>query len=318
MTKYLISRVISMIPVVFLVTLFVFILGQMIPGDPLLQMIPPEEAQKLSREDLDRMRAAYGLDRPIFVQYAEWLLRLAQGDLGSSIRTRQPVFGLVMERLPVTVQLAVMSMVLALMVGIPLGIYAALHPRTMSDTGASVISLLGISMPNIFLATVLIFVFSYSLRWLPAGGFVPLRANVGESLLLMLMPAFTMGTALMGSIMRITRASMLEVLNLDYISTARAKGVSEGSVVYRHALKNAFIPVMTVLGLQIGGLLGGAFIVEQIFAIPGLGRLTVNAIFGRDFPIVQGVVLFFALTYLFVNLIVDLAYAWLDPRIRYA
>jgi peptide/nickel transport system permease protein len=317
-TKYLISRVIAMIPVVFLVTMFVFILGQMLPGDPLLQMLPPEEAQKLSREDLDRMRSAYGLDRPIFVQYADWLVRLAQGDLGSSIRTRQPVFDLVVERLPVTIQLTVMSMVLALLVGIPLGIYAALHPRTLSDTSASVISLVGISMPNIFLATVLIFIFSYTLRWLPAGGFVSLVSDPGKSLLLMLMPAFTMGTSLMGSIMRITRASMLEVLNLDYIATARAKGASPRSVVYRHALKNAFIPVMTVLGLQIGGLLGGAFIVEQIFAIPGLGRLTVNAIFGRDFPIVQGVVLFFALTYLFVNLIVDLAYAWLDPRIRYA
>lgn len=316
--QYMFRRLLAMVPVLFLVTLFVFLLGHMIPGDPLLELLPADEVQGLSKADLEAMRAIYGLDRPIIVQYTEWLSRLLQGDLGVSLKTRQPVWDLIVQRLPATTQLTVMSMVLALMVGIPLGIYAALRPRTIADTTASIVSLLGISIPNIFLATVLIFIFSYSLRWISAGGYVPLHQNVGQSLLLLLMPAFTMGTSLMGSIMRITRASMLEVLNLDFISTARAKGVTERDVMYRHALKNAFIPVLTVLGLQIGGLLGGAFIVEQIFAIPGLGRLSVNAIFGRDFPIVQGVVLFFALTYLFVNLIVDLAYAWLDPRIRYA
>lgn len=316
--QYLANRFLSMIPVVFLVTLFVFIMGHMMPGDPLLQLLPPEEAQQLSRADLERMRAAYGLDRPMFVQYGEWLTQLVQGDFGLSLRNRQPVSFLVIERLPVTFQLAVMSILLALLVGIPLGVYAALRPRTIVDSSASVTALLGVSMPNIFLATVLIFVFAYQLRWFPAGGYTSLQENVGESLWLMLLPAFTMGTALMGSIMRITRASMLEVLNLDYIATARAKGAGENNVIYRHALKNAFIPVITVLGLQIGGLLGGAFIVEQIFAIPGLGRLTVNAIFSRDYPVVQGVVLFFALTYLFVNLFVDVVYAWLDPRIRYA
>lgn len=318
MNQYILKRLVLMIPVALLVTLFVFILGQLIPGDPLLQMIPPEEAQQLSREDLANMRAAFGLDRPIIVQYVDWLSRLLQGDLGASLRTRQPVLNLIIQRLPVTIQLTVMSMFIALIFGIPLGIYAALRPRTVSDSVASVVALLGISMPNIFLATVLIFIFSYTLQWIPAGGFVPLSTSVSQSLLLMLMPAFTMGTSLLGSIMRVTRASMLEVLSLDYIATARAKGASERIVVYRHALKNAFIPVMTVLGLQIGGLLGGAFIVEQIFAIPGVGRLTVNSIFGRDFPVVQGVVLFFAITYLVVNLLVDLAYAWLDPRIRYS
>lgn len=317
MTTYLARRVLAMIPVAFLVTLFVFVLGHMIPGDPLLQLLPADEVQRMTLADLEAMRAAYGLDRPVLVQYGEWLVRLFQGDLGASLRTRQPVMGLIVERLPVTAQLTIMSMVLALVLGIPMGIYAALRPRSPGDTIASIMALLGISMPNIFLASVLIFVFSYSLRWISAGGYVPLGQDVGQSLLLLLMPAFTMGTSLLGSIMRITRASMLEVLSLDYIATARAKGVSERNVMYRHALKNAFIPVLTVLGLQVGGLLGGAFIVEQIFAVPGLGRLTVNAIFGRDFPIVQGVVLFFALTYLVVNLLVDLAYAWFDPRIRY-
>lgn len=317
MNRYIAKRLLAMVPVALLVTLFVFILGQLIPGDPLLQMIPPEEAQQLSRADLDAMRAALGLNRPIFVQYMDWLVRVLQGDLGASLRTRQPVSNLIVQRLPVTLQLAIMSMVIALIIGIPLGIYAALRPQTISDSVASILALLGISTPNIFLATVLIFIFSYTLQWIPAGGFVALQANMRESLLLMLMPAVTMGTSLLGSIMRITRASMLEVLGMDYIATARAKGASGQTVVYRHALKNAFIPVMTVLGLQIGGLLGGAFIVEQIFAIPGLGRLTVNSIYGRDFPVVQGVVLFFAITYLMVNLLVDLAYAWLDPRIRY-
>ncbi len=307
-----------MLPVALLVTFFVFVLGHLIPGDPLLQLLSPDEVQRLTRDDLEEMRAAYGLDRPIVVQYGEWLVRLAQGDLGSSLRTRQPVLTLIVERFPVTGHLALMSMVIALILGVPLGIYAAIRARTTADTFASIISLLGISMPNIFLASVLIFVFSYSLQWVSAGGYVPPSQDLGQSIILLIMPAFTMGTSLLGSIMRITRASMLEVLGLEYISTARAKGASERSVLYRHALKNAFIPVLTVLGLQIGGLLGGAFIVEQIFAVPGLGRLTVNSIYGRDFPVVQGVVLFFALTYLVVNLMVDLMYAWLDPRIRYA
>ena len=317
MNRYLLTRLLSMIPVVLLVTLFVFVMGRLIPGDPLLQLIPPEEARTLTADQLQRMRQAYGLDDPIPVQYANWFVGLVQGDLGNSIRTQQPVVHLIIQRLPVTGQLALLSMMISLSVGIPLGVLAALRPRTTSDSIASITALIGVSMPNIFLATALIFIFAYTLRLMPSGGFVPFASAPLESLKYTLMPAVTLGTGLMGSVMRITRTSMIEVLNLDYISTARAKGLSEQRVIYRHALKNAFIPVLTVIGLQIGGILGGSFIVEQIFAIPGVGRLAVNSIFARDYPTVQGVVLFIALVYLAVNLIVDLVYAALDPRIRY-
>ena len=318
MNRYLLTRLLSMIPVALLVTLFVFVLGRMIPGDPLLQLIPPEEARTLTADQMERMRRAYGLDQPIPVQYASWIVGLVQGDLGNSIRTQQPVVDLIVQRLPVTGQLAVLSMLISLTFGIPLGVIAALRPRSATDSVASITALIGVSMPNIFLATVLIFVFAYTLRMMPSGGFVPFATAPWESLRFTLMPAITLGTGLMGSVMRITRTSMIEVLNLDYVATARAKGLGERRVIFRHALKNAFIPVLTVVGLQIGGILGGSFIVEQIFAIPGVGRLAVNSIFARDYPVVQGVVLFVALVYLAVNLIVDLIYAALDPRIRYS
>jgi peptide/nickel transport system permease protein len=317
LNRYLVTRILAMIPVVVLVTLFVFVMGRMIPGDPLLQLVPPEEARNLTPADMERMRRAYGLDAPIPVQYASWMIGLAQGDLGTSIRTRQPVAHLIAQRLPITGQLALMSMLISLSLGIPLGVIAALRPRTVTDSFASITALVGVSMPNIFLATLLVFVFAYTLRWMPSGGFIPFAASPLDSLKHTLLPAVTLGTALMGSVMRITRTSMIEVLNLDYVSTARAKGLSERRVIYGHALKNAFIPVLTVIGLQIGGILGGSFIVEQIFAIPGVGRLAVNSIFARDYPVVQGVVLFIALVYLVINLVVDLIYALLDPRIRY-
>lgn len=318
MTTYLATRLTSMIPVVLLVTLFVFFLGRMIPGDPIMQLIPPEEARTLTPEQIEGMRRAYGLDRPIAVQYLSWIGDLGQGDLGRSIRNRQEVTFMVAERLPVTGQLALMSMIISLAIGVPLGVVAALRPRSALDSVTSVTALVGVSMPNIFLATVLIFIFAFTLQVMPSGGFVRFTDAPLESLKHALLPAITLGTGLMGSVMRITRTSMIEVLGLDYVATARAKGLAPHRVLFGHALKNAFIPVLTVIGLQVGGILGGSFIVEQIFAIPGIGRLAVNAIFARDYPVVQGVVLFIALVYLVVNLVVDLVYASLDPRIRYA
>jgi peptide/nickel transport system permease protein len=318
MTNYLITRLTSMIPVVLLVTLFVFFLGRMIPGDPVMQLIPPEEARNLTPEQLDGMRRSFGLDRPILVQYFSWIGDLARGDLGRSIRNRQHVTFMVAERLPVTGQLALMSMMISITLGVPLGVLAALRPRSSLDSVTSVVALIGVSMPNIFLASALIFVFAYTLQIMPSGGFIRFSDAPLESLKYALLPAITLGTGLMGSVMRITRTSMIEVLGLDYVATARAKGLAPARVLFAHALKNAFIPVLTVIGLQVGGILGGSFIVEQIFAIPGIGRLAVNAIFARDYPVVQGVVLFIAIVYLVVNLLVDLIYAALDPRIRYA
>lgn len=317
MSRYLAARLVSMIPVVFLVTLMVFVLGHLIPGDPVLQLIPSEEAGRLTPKDLGGMRAAYGLDRPLPVQYVDWLGRVLRGDLGRSLRTRKPVLDLILQRLPVTAEVAFFAMLLSLSAAIPLGIRAALRSGTAEDTAVSIIGLVGLSTPHIFIASVLIFVFSYTLNLLPAGGYTPPFADPGRNLVMMLMPAFTLGTGLMGSVMRITRTSVVEVLRTEYITAARAKGVVERRVLYRHALKNAFIPVTTVIGLQIGALLGGAFISETIFAIPGVGRLAIGSIFARDFPVVQGVVMFVALLYLVINLVVDLVYAWLDPRIRF-
>jgi peptide/nickel transport system permease protein len=317
MVQFIVRRLLSLIPVLVLVTGFVFVLGRLLPGDPVLQLIPPEEAANITEQDLAGLRALHGLDRPIAVQYVSWVGNAVRGDLGYSMRSHRPVSVTVSERLPVTLQLAAMAMLLAVVVGIPLGIVAALWPRTVVDSAASVTALAGLSMPNIFVGTVLIFVFAYTLQWLPSDGFVPLGRSVRLSLTHMILPAITMGTAMTGSIMRMTRTSLLDVLSMNYIATARSKGLAEQTVLVKHALKNALVPVVTVIGLQIGTLLSGSFITEQIFSLPGVGRLAVSSIFSRDYPVVQGVVMLFAVSYLLVNLIVDLLYAWLNPRIRY-
>lgn len=317
MTRFVLRRLIYLLPVLLLVTGFVFTIGRMLPGDPVLQLVPPEEAANVTEEDLARLRALHGLDRPIAVQYVAWLAGVARGDLGRSIRTSRPVLETVVERVPVTLQLAALASVFAVVVGIPLGIVAALRPRTWVDSFASVTALAGLSLPNIFVGTLLIFIFAYTLQWMPSDGFVPLSRGIGRSLLHMVMPAITLGTGLTGAIMRMTRTSLLDVLSQNYIATARSKGLAERRVLLGHAMKNALIPVVTIVGLQLGALLSGSFIVEQIFSLPGVGRLAVSSIFARDFPVVQGVVMLFAVTYLVVNLLVDLLYARLDPRIRY-
>ena len=317
MARYLSTRIITAVPVVLLVTLLVFVMGHLLPGDPVLQLVPPEEAARFTQADLARLRAAYGLDRPLPAQYVSWLWRALHADLGRSLRNRRPVDRLIEERLPVTGQLAAMAVLLSLACAIPLGGVAALHAGRPEDTLASTVGLLGLSVPSIFTGTVLLFVFAYVLRVLPAGGYVAPAQALGRNLLGMLMPAFTLGTAFMGSVMRVTRTSVVETLRMEYVTTARAKGVAERRVVGRHALRNALVPVTTIVALQIGGVLGGTFITEQIFAIPGVGTLAVGSIFARDFPVVQGVVMFFALLYLFINLAADVCYAWLDPRIRY-
>lgn len=318
MRRYVATRLFWMVPVALLVSFMVFVMARMIPGDPVLQMIPPEEALNLKQEDLDRIRHQMGLDRPMLIQYGEWLNRLAHGDLGRSLRTREPVQEIIQRRLPLTIQLASTGMVMSLLIAIPLGIWAAVRRGAFQDALASVIGLLGLSVPHIFLGIVLIYVFTFRLRLLPSSGFVPLLENPLQSLKLMLMPGFVIGTGLMGSVMRTTRTSMLDVLRSEYITTARSKGLAERTVIYKHALKNAMVPVITVIGLQTAGLLGGSFIVEQIFALPGVGKIAVGAIFSRDFPVVQGVVLFFSVLYLVINLIVDMLYGLIDPRIRYA
>lgn len=313
MGRYILRRLLSMIPVLFIVSLIVFSLLHLSPGDPAISML----GEEATPESIANLRGRLGLDEPLPVQYVKWSSSVVQGDLGRSIRSNQPVREAIIQRLPVTIELALLSVLVSLVIAIPVGIISAMRRNTPVDTVSTTFALLGVSLPNFFLAILLIFLFSVHLRWLSPIGYTPFIEDPVDNLRRMIMPALTLGTALSAIVMRMTRSSLLEVLDQDYVRTARAKGLREASVVRVHALKNAMVPVVTVVGLQVGGLLGGAIIVEQIFVLPGIGRLLVDAIFQRDFPMVQGVVLFASLAFLFANLAVDLLYAYLDPRIRY-
>jgi peptide/nickel transport system permease protein len=314
MFYYIIKRLIAMLPVLVLVSLIVFTITHLTPGDPALIML----GEEATPQALTALRHELGLDQPLPVQYLVWLSHVLRGDLGRSIRTNQPVIEAIMQRLPVTLELTILAMIISMIVAIPAGIVSATRRNSASDLISTTLALLGISMPSFFLAILLIFVFSLKVRWLPPMGYTPFQKGVWENLRGMILPAITLGAAAMAIVARLTRSTLLEALQQDYVRTARAKGLREQAVIYSHALKNAMIPITTILGLQIGFLLGGAVITETIFALPGVGRLVVASIFERDFPLVQGVVLFLALMHLVVNLIVDLLYAYLDPRIRMA
>lgn len=314
MGRYVFRRLVQMVPVLLLVSLIVFSLLHLTPGDPAISML----GEEATPESVAALRAKLGLDQPLPVQYVRWLGAVLQGDLGRSIRSNQPVSEAILDRLPVTIELSLLSALIALVIAIPAGIISAMRRNSALDTSATTMALLGVSLPNFFLAILLIFLLSLKLGWLPPIGYTPFLDNPAENLKKMIMPAITLGTALSAIVMRMTRSSLLEILDQDYVRTARAKGLNEANVVRRHALRNALIPVVTVVGLQIGGLLGGAIITESIFVLPGIGRLLVDSIFQRDFPLVQGVVLFASLAFLFANLAVDLLYAVLDPRIRYS
>ena len=302
-----------MVPVLVLVSVVIFMIIHLTPGDPVLVML----GEEASPEARDRLREELGLNAPLPVQYVLWAGRVVRGDLGHSIRTHQPVSEAVLQRLPVTIELSLAAMLVSLSIALPAGIISALRRNTAADIGSSILALLGVSVPNFFLAILLIWTFALNLRWLPPIGFVPLIQDVGANLRGLIMPAVTLGTALAAVTTRQMRGSLLEVLGNDYIRTAWAKGLREGLVIQRHALKNALIPVITVVGLQMGNLLGSAIITETIFALPGVGRMVVDSIFQRDFPMVQGIVLYLALIFLVINLLVDMTYAYLDPRIRY-
>jgi peptide/nickel transport system permease protein len=314
MTTYILKRIVSMVPVLLLVSLVIFSLIHLTPGDPVITMLG-EEATPEAR---DRLRTQLGLDRPLPVQYVSWLARVLTGDLGRSIRTNQPVAEAIYERLPVTVELALLALAIALAIALPAGIIAATRRGTFADIGSTVLCLLGVSMPNFLLAVFLVFVFSLTLRWLPPIGYTSPVADLLGNLKGMIMPAVTLGAFAAAATARLTRSTLLEVLGQDYIRTGWAKGLDEQAVIRRHALKNAMIPVVTVVGLQLGNLLGSAIVTETIFALPGVGRLVVDSIYQRDFPLVQGVTLYLAMIFLVVNLVVDMVYAYLDPRIRYS
>ena len=313
MATYIRNRLIAMLPVLFLVSIIVFMLIRLIPGDPVLIMLGEEATLEVRAA----LRHELGLDRSIPVQYAVWVGRVIRGDLGRSIRTHQPVLEAIIQRLPVTFELTLLAMVISLSSALPVGIVAAMFRGSRVDMISTAAALVGISIPNFFLAIVLIYVFALKFGWVPPMGYTPPWQDLAANLKAMILPAMTLGIGAAAIVARHIRSSFLEVLGQDYIRTARGKGLREHRVIFTHALKNALIPVVTIVGLQFGGLLGGAIITETIFGLPGVGRLVIASIFERDFPLVQGVVLFVALVFLFTNLIVDVLYAVLDPRIHY-
>ena len=307
MLLYLARRVLAVVPVLFGVTLAVFSMLFLVPGDPVRMML----AEFVTNPDqVEKMRAELHLDDPIIVQYGRFVGGALRGDLGTSIRSRRPVTTEIRENVASTMQLAAAAMAVAVAIGVPLGLLAAISRNSWLDVGAMVVALLGVSMPSFWLGLLLIFVFSLHLAWFPATG--------GGDLAHLVLPALTLGTIASAIIARLTRSSMLEVLGQDYIRTAQAKGLAWWGVVVRHALKNALIPVITIFGLQFGNLLAGAVIVETVFSRPGLGRLIVGGILSKDFPLVQGTVLVVAASYVLINVLVDVAYAVVDPRIRYS
>ncbi len=308
MLAYVLRRLVGTVPVLLGVTLVVFAMTWLTPGDPVVALLG-ESAQGITGAARDALRRELGLDRPWPVQYLEYVRGLAQGDLGMSVRSRRPVMREVLDRLPATAELALAGLAIAVVVGVSLGVAAALRKRTWVDALAIAVALVGVSVPVFWSGFLLMLVFSLELGWLPASGRGTLRHLV--------LPALTVGIASAAFIARITRGAVLETLGQDYVRTARAKGVVERVVVVRHALRNALLPIVTVIGLQLGSLLGGAVLTETVFAWPGVGRMLVDAILARDLPLVQGSVLVVSLIFILINLVVDLSYAAINPRVRY-
>jgi peptide/nickel transport system permease protein len=313
MKDYIVKKLLLLVPTVLAITFLVFAMMKFIPGDPIFLLLGDMYDQRQAAD----LRHEYGLDKPLIVQYVVWLGRLVQGDWGRSVLTYRPVFQDIVDRFPVSLELIVLSMLIALLIAIPAGVISAIKPYTALDYCAMTVALLGISLPDFFLGILLFLLFSLTLGWLPVQGYIPLTASLGDNLLHMVLPAVALGMARCGILTRLIRASLLEVMRLDYVTTARAKGVLEFLVVNKHALKNALIPTITVMGLQIGFLLGGAIVIEALFGIPGLGTFGVQGITRRDYQQVQGFILIVALIFVLSNLLVDISYAYFDPRIRY-
>ena len=312
MLDYLVKRIASIVPTLVFVSMLIFGLQQLLPGDPALIMAGEERDPKV----LEEIRQQYRLDQPIPVQYFYWVKGVLSGNLGESMRLKSSVASLVSEKLPVTLQLAAMALLIAIGIGIPAGIVSAVKKETAWDYGANLFSLWGLSTPNFWLGILLIFLFSVNLGWLPASGYVRLGENWQASLATTIMPAFVLGNALAAVLMRHTRSAMLQALNSDYVRTARAKGLLERSVILKHAMRNALTPVITLGALEFGTLLSGAVLTEQIFTIPGFGKLIIDAVFNRDYAVVQGVVLVTATTYISLNLLADVLYVLVNPRLR--
>ncbi|SQF97491.1 binding-protein dependent transport system inner membrane protein [Paucimonas lemoignei] len=314
MLMFILRRLLSAIPTLILVSLFVFTLQKLLPGDPVLAMAGEERDPAV----MEYLRDKYRLNDPIPLQYLNWVGNVLTGDFGTSLRTEQPVTTLLASKLPVTLELAVLALLIALLIGIPTGIISAVRKGTAVDYGANVIALSGISIPHFWLGILLIMVFAVKLQWLPASGFVPMGEDFGQNLKTLILPAFVLGAGLSGILMRHTRSAMLEVLRTDYVRTARAKGLFPRTVILKHALRNALMPIVTLTTLLFGELLGGAVLTEQVFSIPGFGKMIVDAVFNRDYAVVQGVVLCVAIGFLLLNLLADVLYRMINPRLRTA
>ncbi len=312
MIGFLLRRIAMIIPTLFFVSVLIFGLQQLLPGDPALVMAGEER----DPEALAAIRARYHLDQPVVIQYFYWIGGVLQGDLGRSMRINVPVTQLVREKLPVTLQLASMAIVIACLIGIPAGVLSAVKKDKVGDYIANAVALWGLSTPNFWLGIMLILLFSVQLGWLPPSGFVSPFSDFKQSLLTTIMPAFVLGNAIAAVLMRHTRSAMLQVLSADYVRTARAKGLVERTVVAKHAFRNALIPIITLGALEFGQLLSGAVLTEQVFSVPGFGKLIVDAVFNRDYAVVQGVVLVTATTYISLNLLADVAYFLVNPRMR--
>ncbi|HEX6529742.1 MAG TPA: ABC transporter permease [Burkholderiales bacterium] len=312
MGRYLLRRLAQIIPTLFFVSVLIFGLQQLLPGDPATALAGEER----DPEAIRYLRQQFHLDDPIPVRYWYWASGVLKGDLGASLRIQKPVTELILEKLPVTIQLASMAMLIALLIGITAGVVSAVKKDTWWDYGANVFALWGLSTPNFWLGIMLILLVSVTLGWLPASGYVSPAEDLPGNLAAMIMPAFVLGNAFAAVLMRHTRSAMLQVLSSDYVRTARAKGLDERVVVLKHALRNALIPVITLGALGLGELLGGAVLTEQVFTIPGFGKLIVDAVFNRDYAVVQGVVLVTATAYIVLNLLADLAYFAVNPRLR--
>jgi len=312
MLTFLGKRILQLIPTLFFVSVIIFSLQQLLPGDPATIMAGEERDPAV----IAQIRAQYRLDQPIPVQYVYWVKGVLTGDLGESMRIKQPVRSLVLEKLPVTLQLGLMAIVIAVTIGVSAGIVSAVKKGTVWDYAANVFALWGLSTPNFWLGIMLIFLFSVELGWLPASGYVPLTEDWRQSLASTIMPAFVLGNAIAAVLMRHTRSAMLQALGSDYVRTAHAKGLFERAVVLKHAMRNALTPVITLGALELGTLFSGAVLTEQIFTIPGFGKLIVDAVFNRDYAVVQGVVLVTATIYITLNLLADIAYVLVNPRLR--
>ena len=312
MTRYILNRVLVAIPTLLLVSIFVFMLQKLLPGDPIL-MLAGEDRDP---ETIAFLREQYRMNDPLIWQYMYWLGDVLKGDLGTSLRTGLPVSELILQKLPVTLQLAVMSMIFALLVGIPAGVISAVKKGTFWDYFANFVALSGLSVPNFWLGIMMILLFAVNLGWLPASGYESPLVDPVRSFRTMLMPSIVLGTGIAGALMRHTRSSMLGVLQADYVRTARAKGLREKVVILRHAFRNAVLPIITLVAVMFGELMAGAVLTEQVFTIPGFGKMIVDAVFNRDYAVVQGVVLVTATGFILINLLADVLYVVMNPRMR--